>query len=168
MRHWNHEQHWQQQQQDRDILGQQKEGKIISIDKIGNPNKKVVHDIKFLAPPVGRYEFDLLVKSNAYVGMDQTSKVVLETKDNSTLPEYKVHPDDAELDDEPTLFEEMLNAHIEQDSDDEDDDDDDESDEEGENDAATDKKKALLRKARQDDDDDDSDDSDVEEVHADK
>ena len=150
------------------ILGQQKEGKIISIDKIGNPNKKVVHDIKFLAPPVGRYEFDLLVKSNAYVGMDQTSKVVLETKDNSTLPEYKVHPDDAELDDEPTLFEEMLNAHIEQDSDDEEDDDDDESDEDGENDAATDKKKALLRKARQDDDDDDSDDSDVEEVHADK
>jgi len=142
------------------ILGQQKEGKIISIDKVGNPNKKVVHNIKFLAPPVGHYEFDLLVKSNAYVGADQTSKVVLETKDNSTLPEYKVHPDDAELDDEPTLFEEMLNAHIEQDSDDEDDDDDSESEGEGD-----DKKKALLRRARQDDDDSDSD---AEEVYTEK
>jgi len=143
------------------ILGQQKEGKIISIDKVGNPNKKVVHNIKFLAPPVGHYEFDLLVKSNAYVGADQTSKVVLETKDNSTLPEYKVHPDDAELDDEPTLFEEMLNAHIEQDSDDEDDDDDSESEGEGD-----DKKKTLLRRARQDDDDDS--DSDAEEVYTEK
>lgn len=144
------------------ILGQQKEGKIISIDKVGNPNKRVVHNIKFLAPPVGHYEFDLLVKSNAYVGADQTSKVILETKDNSTLPEYKVHPDDAELDDEPTLFEEMLNAHIEQDSDDEDEDETDSDNEE-----ETDKKKATLRKARRDDDDDDSD-SDAEEVYADK
>merc|ERR1712176_1182820 len=73
----------------------------------------------------GEYEFQLFVKSNAYVGADQKMSVQLKTLDNSTLPEYKIHPDDAELDDEPTLFEEILNAHIEQDSDDED------SDEEG-------------------------------------
>lgn len=155
------------------ILGQQKEGKIISIDKVGNPNKKVVHHIKFLAPPAGNYEFDLLVKSNAYVGMDETVKVTLETKDNSVLPEYKVHPEDAELDDEPTLFEEMLNAHIEQDSDDEDDDDDSDDDDDDDNKAdatPADKKKALLRQARQNDDDDDDsdDDSNAEEVYADK
>ena len=141
------------------ILGQLKEGKIISIDKIGNPNKRVVHNIKFLAPPVGHYEFDLLVKSNAYVGADQSCRVTLETKDNSSLPVYKVHPDDAELDDEPTLFEEMLNAHIERDSDDEE-----EEDSESEDEKETDKK-ALLRKARRDDDDSDSD---AEEVYADK
>ena len=142
------------------ILGQMKEGKIISIDKVGKPGKRVVHNIKFLAPHVGHYEFDLLVKSNAYVGADQSCKVVLETKDNSALPEYKVHPEDAELDDEPTLFEEMLNAHIERDSDDEEDEDSDSEEEE-----ETDKKKALLRKARRDDDDSDSD---AEEVYADK
>lgn len=151
------------------ILGQVGQGKIISIDKIVNPNKKVVHNIKFLAPPTGTYEFDLLVKSNAYLGMDETLKVHLETKDNSVLPEYKPHPDDANLDDEPTLFEEMLNAHIEQDSDDEDGDSDDDDDDETEQKDA-DKKKAALRQARQkdDDDDDDSDDDDAEEVYAEK
>lgn len=144
------------------ILGQKQQGKIISIDKIGDPRRVVTHRIKFMAPPVGKYEFDLLVKSNAYVGMDETAKVNLETKDNSVLPEYKVHPDDAELDDEPTLFEEMLGANIEQDSDDEDSD-----EEEDEHDTQESKRKAMLRKARHDDDSDDDDD-DAEEVYADK
>jgi len=124
------------------ILGQRKEGKVISIDKIGNPNKKVVHNIKLLAPPAGYYEFDLLVKSNAYVGIDQASKVKLETKDNSVLPEYKIHPDDAKLDDEPTLFEEIMNGNVEDDSDYD-------SDDSGGEDEAKKYKEALLRNARQ-------------------
>jgi translocation protein SEC63 len=165
------------------ILGQVTQGKIISIDKVGNPNKKVVHNIKFLAPAVGHYEFDLLVKSNAYFGMDETIKIQMETLDNSTLPEYKIHPDDAVLDDEPTLFEEMLNAHIEQDSDDEDDDDEDDDDDEKDGDRKekvssttttaaatetdTEKRKKALRLARQQEDDEDDDD-DIVEVHAEK
>lgn len=151
------------------ILGQLKEGKIISIDKVGNSNKKVQHAIKFLAPPQGTYEFDLLIKSNGYVGVDQKLKVDMTTLDNSALPEYKVHPDDAELDDEPTLFEEMLNAHIEQDSDDDDSDEEDSDDEDQPQTEAA-KKKEQLRKSRQADKDDDDDDSDdeAEEVYADK
>ena len=101
------------------ILGT-KEGKIVHIEKVGDPSKVVEHNIKFLAPRVGDYEFDLFVKSNAYVGLDQSTKIKLTTLDNSVLEEYKIHPDDAELDDEPTLFEEILNANIEDDSDDED------------------------------------------------
>ena len=140
------------------ILGQMKDGKIISFDKVTTPTRVVKHQIKFMAPPVGKYEFDLLVKSNAYVGMDETHKVTLETQDNSVLPVYKIHPNDAELDDEPTLFEKMLNAHIEQDHDDEhrDDDNDDEVDE-----------KRALRRSRHDNDDSD-DDGNAEEVFADK
>jgi translocation protein SEC63 len=157
------------------ILGQIPQGKIISIDKVVNPNKKVIHNIKFLAPPMAKYEFDLLIKSNAYYGMDETIKVHLETKDNSVLPEYKIHPEDAELDDEPTLFEEMLNRNIEKDSDDEDEDDDDEDDEDEDKPSTStavetdEKKKKALRQARhQEDDDDDDDDDDAEEVHVDK
>jgi translocation protein SEC63 len=157
------------------ILGQIPQGKIISIDKVANPNKKVIHNIKFLAPPMAKYEFDLLIKSNAYYGMDETIKVHLETKDNSVLPEYKIHPEDAELDDEPTLFEEMLNRNIEKDSDDEDEDDDDEEDEDEDKPSTStvvetdEKKKKALRQARhQEDDDDDDDDDDAEEVHVDK
>jgi translocation protein SEC63 len=151
------------------ILGT-KEGKIINIEKVPNPSRVFEHNIKFLAPRVGDYEFDLYIKSNAYVGLDQKQKVNLTTLDNSVLPEYKVHPEDAELDDEPTLFEEMLNANIEQDSDDDDSDDEDET---SAKDAIAPKsdadlKKEQLKKARQQNDDDDDSDSDAEEVYAQK
>lgn len=154
-----------------------KEGKIISIDKVTSPNKVYEHKIKFLAPRKGQYEFDLHVLSNAYVGFDYTDSVELTTLDASVLPEYKIHPDDAELDDEPTLFEEMMNANIEDDSDsDEESDSDDESeDEQGIRELTpAEMKKMELQKARKKaasaagDDSDSDDDSDVEEVHADK
>ena len=157
------------------ILGT-KGGKIINIEKINATEKVVSHSIKFLAPRVGEYNFDLWVKSSAYIGCDFKDQVQLTTLDNSSLPEYKVHPDDAVLDDEPTLFEEILNAHIEQDSDDEDSDDESDDDKDAKNataagDSAAAKKKAQLQKARQaagGDDDDSDDDSDAEEVYTDK
>lgn len=159
------------------ILGT-KEGKIVHIEKVGDPSRVVEHNIKFLAPRVGDYEFDLFVKSNAYVGLDQSTKIKLTTLDNSVLPEFKIHPDDAELDDEPTLFEEMLNANIEED-DDSDDEDSDSDDDDDDDDAPTttkeaiapkseaDMKKDRLKNARNQDDDSDSDDDEAEEVYAD-
>lgn len=153
------------------------QGKIISIDKVTSPNKVVEHKIKFLAPKTGTYEFELHVLSNAYVGFDFSDSVELKTLDASVLPEYKIHPDDAELDDEPTLFEEMMNANIEDDSDseeEEDSDSDDESEEGGIRElTAAERKKQELQNARKKaasaagDDSDSDDDSDVEEVHAD-
>merc|ERR1712150_111640 len=155
-------------------MGGTSEGKIISIEKVTDSSRVVNHNIKFLAPRVGGYEFDLFVKSNAYLGLDQKLKVNLTTLDNSALPEYKIHPDDAELDEEPTLFEEMMNANVEDDSD-SDDDDDDDSDDEDDGPAiremsAAEKKKEELRKARAaaGGDDDSDDDSDVEEVYTEK
>ncbi|KAL7488099.1 hypothetical protein ACHAW6_013698 [Cyclotella cf. meneghiniana] len=153
-----------------------KEGKIISIDKITNPSKVVEHKIKFLAPRKGTYEFDLYVMSNAYIGFDHKMSVELTTLDASSLPEYKVHPDDAELDDEPTLFEEMMNANIEDDSDSEEEEDSDEEEqEEGIRElSAAEKKKLELQNARKKaasaagDDSDDDDDDEVEEVYNDK
>lgn len=157
------------------ILGT-REGKIISIEKVTKPGRVVEHDIKFLAPRTGEYEFDLNVVSNAYVGLDQKMKVELTTLDNSVLPEYKIHPDDAELDDEPTLFEEMMNANVEEDSDsdEEDESDSDEEEEEGgiRELSAAERKKEELRNARKKaaaaDDDDSDDDSEVEEVYTEK
>lgn len=156
-------------------LGTQ-EGKIISIDKVTSPDKVVDHKIKFLAPRKGEYEFKLHVLSNAYIGFDHVESVQLKTHDASVLPEYKVHPDDAELDDEPTLFEEMMNANIEDDSDSDDgSDSEDESEEEGIRElSAAERKKQELQKARKKaasavgDDSDSDDESDVEELHADK
>lgn len=154
-----------------------KEGKIISVEKVIDPSRVVEHKIKFLAPRQGNYEFDLWVKSNAYVGLDQKQTVKLTSLDPSTLPEFVVHPDDAELDDEPTLFEEMLNANVEEDSDSDDDDSDDDDDNNKKGDgirelSAAERKKEQLRLARKKaaaaaGDDDSDDDSDVEEVYTD-
>ena len=153
-----------------------KEGKIISIDKVTSPDKVVEHKIKFLAPRKGQYDFDLHVLSNAYIGFDHKDSVELTTLDASVLPEYKIHPEDAELDDEPTLFEEMMNANIEDDSDsDEEEDSDSEEEEEGIRElSAAERKKQELQNARKKaataaGDDSDSDDEDeVEEVYTEK
>jgi len=148
-----------------------KEGKIISVTKVTDPKRVIEHKIKFLAPRQGDYEFDLYVKSNAYLGFDQKQKVKLTTLDSSVLPEYKVHPDDAELDDEPTLFEDMMNANLEQDSDSDDDSHDESQDEDaGKGVSAAEKKKMQLKNARKkaaaSGDDDSDDDSEAEEVFA--
>mmetsp|Transcript_16615 Transcript_16615/g.24550 ORF Transcript_16615/g.24550 Transcript_16615/m.24550 type:complete len:639 (+) Transcript_16615:146-2062(+) len=147
-----------------------KEGKIINIEKVTSTGKVVEHKIKFLAPRVGTYEFDLHVKSNAYIGLDEKQTVSLTTLDNSVLPEYKIHPDDAELDDEPTLFEEMLNANVEQDSDSDSDDDSDDEDDNPKTTSLADKKAEMLkaRKAAAAAGDDDDEDEEVEEVYAEK
>jgi len=149
-----------------------KEGKIISIEKVTSHDRKVQHDIKFLAPREGSYVFDLHVMSNAYIGFDQKFSVELNTLNASSLPEYKVHPEDAELDDEPTLFEEMMSANVEDDSDDEDEDESDDDDDkpaEGIKElSAQERKKLELQKRRKAAAGDDSDDdSSVEEVYAD-
>jgi translocation protein SEC63 len=147
------------------ILGT-KQGKIIHAEKITSPAKVVSHKIKFLAPPKGEYEFDCFIKSNAYSGLDQEFKVNLTTLDASALPEYKVHPDDKNLDDEPTLFEEMMNANVEEESDSEDEDgSDDESEANGIRELSPEERKKQAAKKAQTDDDDS--DSDVEEVHVD-
>jgi len=157
------------------VLGT-KEGKIISIEKVTSPKKVVEHKIKFLAPRKGAYNFDLHVLSNAYIGFDYKSSVDLTTLDAASLPEYKVHPDDAELDDEPTLFEEMMNANIEDDSDSDDEEDSDEENDDEEEEgirelSSAERKKIELQKARKraaaaaDDDSDSDDDDEVEEVY---
>jgi len=146
-----------------------REGKIISVEKITNPEKTFSHKIKFMAPRQVTYEFDLYVKRNAYFDLDYKGKVKLVTLDNSTLPKYVIHPDDANLEEEPTLFEDMMNTNVEEDSDDETD-----SDEEDYKPQETKTKLADLKNARkkaaaaQDQDSDSDDDSDVEEVFTDK
>eukprot|EP00957_Ditylum_brightwellii_P008752 663620-Ditylum_brightwellii.AAC.1 len=101
-------------------------------------------------------------------------KVELTTLDASVVPEYKVHPDDAVLDNEPTLFEEMLNANVEEDSD-SDNDSDDDIKEKGIRELSTaDKKKQNLHASRKKaaattgNESDSDDDAEVKEVYMDK
>jgi translocation protein SEC63 len=130
------------------LLGQVDSGKIISAEKIESQNHQIEHQIKFMAPPQGSYEFDLVVKSSDYIGCDYSTKITIECLDNATLPEYKIHPEDAKLDDEPTLWEELMNVNVEDDSDDDSDDDVPDDDEDARR-LAADAKRERLRLARQ-------------------
>jgi len=155
------------------ILGNSVDGRILHVDKVTKSDTVVEHRIKMQAPKQGTYNFTLQFKSNAYIGLDCKDEITVTTLDASKLPQYKIHPDDAELDDEPTLFEEMMAANVEKDESDDEDDSDDESGDDSDSEeedgirelSAAEMKKKALKEQRKGDDESDSE-SDVEEVHA--
>lgn len=104
-----------------------KEVAIHAFEHVTEQERVVTHEIRFLAPPrAGDYEMTLRVLSDCYLGLDQVIDVRFTVRPASELPEYKPHQDDLDLDNEPTLFEQMAAQNVADSSDDEDDDEDDE------------------------------------------
>ena len=67
-----------------------------------------MHELRFMAPPrAGSYEMELQVLSDCYLGLDQTVTLKLDVLPASELPEYAAHPEDLELDNDPTIFEQV-------------------------------------------------------------
>lgn len=93
---------------------------IIAMERVEAPQRSFTHELKVFGPGMpleaGHYRFDLLVKSDCYLGLDVAQKVEFDVIRASELPEYVPHPDDLELDNEPTLFE-SLAGNLEDDSD---------------------------------------------------
>lgn len=101
-----------------------KNGTLIALEKITDQSREVVHDIKFLAPPAaGAYTFNVELKSDSYLGLDSKHQVKMTVIAAAELPEFVPHPDDLELDNEPTLFEQVMAGNLDDDSEEEDDDD---------------------------------------------
>ena len=50
---------------------------------------------------------EVVIKSDSYLGLDEKHDISFEVVSASTLPVYEPHPDDLELDNEPTLFEQV-------------------------------------------------------------
>ncbi|GMI18503.1 hypothetical protein TrLO_g14667 [Triparma laevis f. longispina] len=125
-----------------------RDGKIVHIEKVTNDDREFDHDIKFMAPPKGKYEMMVQMLSADYLGLDHKEPISFEVLDPALLPAYKVHEEDAALDDEPTMFEQMMAGNIEEESDDSDD----------ENEV----KKVKSHKQEDSDSDDDSSDEEVE------
>jgi len=116
------------------ILISSKDGPLILAEKISNRNRKLEHRVKFVAPPrAGKYAFVVDLKSADYIGLDIRSHVTMTVVPAAQLPEYKPHQEDLELDDEPTLFEQVMSANVDDSSDDDDDDDDDDTNKKGGN-----------------------------------
>jgi len=125
-----------------------RDGKIVHIEKVTNDDREFDHDIKFMAPPRGKYEMMVQMLSADYLGLDRKQPISFEVLDPALLPAYKVHEEDAALDDEPTMFEQMMAGNIEEESDDSDD----------ENEV----KKVKSHKQEDSDSEDDSSDEEVE------
>lgn len=82
------------------------------------------HEMKFMAPKgVGDQEMQLYIFSDTYIGLDKAMPISFSVRSKDELPEYVPHPEDAELDNEPTLFEQVMSANADEadSSDDEDD-----------------------------------------------
>lgn len=106
------------------------EPNIHAVERITDQSKTVTHEIRFMAPnAVGTYAFELNVLSESYAGLDEKIEVKFEVLSAADLPDYEAHPEDIELDNEPTLFEQVMTANMDEDSDDDDEDDDDEAEE---------------------------------------
>jgi translocation protein SEC63 len=94
-----------------------KEVAIHAIDKVSDKSRTVKFDLKFMAPQAaGSYDLELRLVCDSYMGLDRTIPITLVVKPASELPEYKAHDEDIALDNEPTLFEQMMAANADEDS----------------------------------------------------
>jgi len=92
-------------------------GNLIFADKVTAQSKVVNHRVKFLAPSqAGTYVFNVDLKSSDYLGLDVHEQVRMVVIPAAQLPEYFAHPDDLNLDDEPTLFEQVMSGNADSDS----------------------------------------------------
>lgn len=80
-------------------------GKITSQERTGELK------LQLQAPPrAGTYQLEIFVKSDSYVGLDLRAVAKFNVIPAASLPVYQPHPEDLELDNEPTLFEQVMSA----------------------------------------------------------
>lgn len=97
--------------------------KIICLEKVTDQGRTFTAELRFMVQRQGQYAYEVHLKSDNYVGLDQIFPVKFTVLPASTRPAYVPHPDDVELDNEPTLFEQVMAANVEQDTDTEDEED---------------------------------------------
>lgn len=93
--------------------------KIADNHKIAGEGRKdttnchtVEHDIRFMAPPqAGSFSMQLYIFSDTYMGLDELIDIDFGVKPAAELPVYEPHPEDLELENEPTLFEQVMAAN---------------------------------------------------------
>ncbi|KAG3120566.1 hypothetical protein PI124_g2419 [Phytophthora idaei] len=103
------------------IVGDVKMNHLHAFAKMTSQERVVEQKLQLQAPPkAGTYQLDIFVKSDSYVGMDLRAVAKFNVAPAATLPVYKPHPEDLELDNEPTLFEQVMNAADSSDSEEED------------------------------------------------
>jgi len=81
---------------------------IISYERIRSREKTLEPvRLRFHCGQAGTYRYTVQVLNDSYFGMDFTKEVTFNVK-NPQMIEYTVHPEDADLDKNPTLFMQMM------------------------------------------------------------
>lgn len=94
---------------------------MYGVERITKQDKNVVHEVRFGAPQkAGKHAIEVHLISNCYMGLDMSEVIEFEVKESSELPEFVPHPEDVALDNEPTMFEQMMAANQDDSSDEED------------------------------------------------
>ena len=84
-------------------------GKLITFSRIRSTEKKVVEKLRFMIGSSGDHHLQLHVVSDSYAGLDALFDLKFKALDKEAVKkEVFVHPEDAELDKYPTLFEQMM------------------------------------------------------------
>uniref|UniRef100_M4C568 J domain-containing protein n=1 Tax=Hyaloperonospora arabidopsidis (strain Emoy2) TaxID=559515 RepID=M4C568_HYAAE len=103
------------------VVGDSKMNHLHAFSKMTSQERVAEQKLQLQAPAkAGTYQLDVIVKSDSYVGMDLRALAKFTVASASTLPVYQPHPEDLELDNEPTLFEQVMNAADSSDSEGED------------------------------------------------
>lgn len=104
---------------------------LMSTAKITKQDRVVEEKILLRAPSKqGTYILEVYLKSDSYLGLDQKQKIKFEVTPAADLPKYEMHPEDLELDDDPTLFQQIAGNQDDSSDEEEDSDDDDEDEDE--------------------------------------
>lgn len=108
------------------ILGDVRSNRLHALSKITSQERVVKEKMMVRAPSnAGTYSLDLFLKSDSYLGLDLKDTVKFTIISADKLPVYEVHQEDLDLDNEPTLFEQVMSGAADS-SDSEDDEDEDE------------------------------------------
>jgi len=100
------------------LLGNAENNKIIALKQGKGQGRVMEESIQFWAPPkAGTYSFDVYAMSDSYMDLDIHRQIKMEVMPAADLPAYQAHEEDLELDNEPTLFEQVMSGNLEDDSD---------------------------------------------------
>ncbi|DAZ95126.1 TPA: hypothetical protein N0F65_009757 [Lagenidium giganteum] len=105
------------------VVGDTKLNHLHAFGKITSQERTGELKLQLQAPPrAGTYQLEIFVKSDSYIGLDLRAIAKFNVMSAAALPVYQPHPEDLELDNEPTLFEQVMNAADSSDSEDEEED----------------------------------------------
>lgn len=92
-------------------------GQLITLKRVTDLSRVVEEKVRFMGPPkAGKWKFVCVLLSDCYLGVDKQANLEIDLVARETLPKFEPHPDDVALDNEPTLFGQMMDGVQDDDS----------------------------------------------------